>query len=141
MAFNKTFNLTQELKNLPKNIRRKVMFNMVGSANAKIFNAADKISEQLMSEYEVDIIKMLTQPELVALTSTVDEQDGLATAKIIYGIATDWRDTLQADSEKETEGTLAGTMNFMVGKQRRRCGQTRIPRHQTHTCRETGNLA
>ena len=90
--FNQSFNLTAELKNLPLNIRRKVMFNMVGSANAKVFNAADCISERLLSEYEIDIIKMLTQPELVALTSTVDDQDGLATAKIIYGIAAEWRD-------------------------------------------------
>lgn len=118
MAFNKSFNLTEELKSLPLNIRRKVMFNMVGSANAKIFNSADRISERLLSEYEVDVIKMLTHPELVALTSTVDDQDSLATAKTIYGIAADWRNTLQTDSEKETEGTLAGTMTFMVGKQR-----------------------
>lgn len=116
--FNQSFNLTAELKNLPLNIRRKVMFNMVGSANAKVFNAADRISERLLSEYEIDIIKMLTQPELVALTSTVDDQDGLVTAKIIYGIAAEWRDTLQIDSDKDTEGTLAGTMTFMTGKQR-----------------------
>ena len=57
--FNQSFNLTAELKNLPLNIRRKVMFNMVGNANAKVFNAADRISERLLSEYEIDIIKML----------------------------------------------------------------------------------
>lgn len=118
MAFNQSFNLTTELKNLPLNIRRKVMFNMVGSANAKVFNAADRISERLLSEYEIDIIKMLTQPELVALTSTVDDQDSLATAKIVYGIAAEWRTILQEDTEKTSEGTLAGTMTFMTGKQR-----------------------
>ena len=116
--FNQSFNLTAELKNLPLNIRRKVMFNMVGSANAKVFNAADCISERLLDAYEVDIIKMLTQPELVALTSTVDDRDGLAIAKICYGIAAEWRDMLQTDTEKDTDGTLAGTMTFMTGKQR-----------------------
>lgn len=117
--FNSKFNLTEALFDLPFNIRKKVMYSMVGSANARIFNTADKATEKLLADgYEHDTLKMLTQPELVALTASVDDTDSFATAKIMYGLATEWRDKLQEDADNETEGNLGETIKFMVGKQK-----------------------
>jgi len=119
--FNTKFNLTHALNDLPFNIRKTVMFSMVASLNARIFNAADRFTVKLLEDgYEHDTLKALTEVELKALASTVDEQDSLADIKKVFALANDWRDQLQNDMDDDTQGNLTETIKFMTGAQKMR---------------------
>lgn len=118
MAFNKSFNLTTAISDLTLGIRKSVLFSIVGSLNAKVFNAADKVATQLIHDgYDS---RELTVWDIELLTQSVDDQDGLATAKLLAAVAREWRDMLIECVGNDESGSMSGTIKMLTGAQKMR---------------------
>lgn len=118
MAFNKSFNLTTAISDLTLGVRKSVLFSIVGSLNAKVFNAADKVATQLIHDgYDS---RELTARDIELLTQSVDDQDGLATAKLLAAVAREYRDMLVECAGNDESGSMSGTIKMLTGAQKMR---------------------
>ena len=129
MSFNKSFNLTAAINDMMFKQRKHVLLALVGSCNAMIFGAADRIAVSLARDgYDY---RELERRDIVSLTSGVDATDGgLSQTRKLYALANEWRTMLRACSQDESNkmeheriGSMAGTIEMMCGKQKMRATQ------------------
>lgn len=127
--FNKSFPLTTRIADLFPNIRRSVLFSMVGSLNCQLVNSARTIATNLIADgYDMrelqrqDVVALLRGPETGPSTSVIDEM------QLLYTLAADWRGRLRhatlEDNPNEAEerrvGSMASTLDMMCGPQNAR---------------------
>ena len=127
--FNKSFPLTTRIADLFPNIRRSVLFSMVGSLNCQLVNSARTIATNLIADgYDMrelqrqDVVALLRGPETGPSTSVIDEMQQL------YTLAADWRGRLRhatlednpAENEERRVGSMASTLDMMCGPQNAR---------------------
>lgn len=126
--FNKSFNLTRIVKDIPSlAIRKQAWLSLVGSVNASLFAAADSIVAKLQA-LGYDLVT-LERREFVALCSgpeTGAGKDVIAENRKLYKLADEWRTELAhtamvTTGRKQDElGTMASTIAMMTGPQKMR---------------------
>ena len=128
--FNRSFNLTAFVKDIPSlALRKAAWLSLVGSVNASLFGAADAIVQKLQAAGYTDF-KDLTNREIVALCSgpeTGASKDVIAAAKKLYDVHAEWRDELLHTSivssgrkADDSLGSIASTITMMTGPQKER---------------------
>lgn len=132
MSFNKSFNLTAFVKDIPSlAIRKSAWLSLVGSVNASLFGAADAIAQKLVAEgIKPDEFKELSPREIKALTTgpeTGPSKDTLRAARKLYRLHVEWRTELQhativssGRKADDTLGSIASTILMMTGPQKER---------------------
>lgn len=126
--FNKSFNLTRIVKDIPSlAIRKQAWLSLVGSVNASLFAAADSIVVKLQAAgYDV---AQLDRREFIALCSgpeTGAGKDVIAENRKLYKLADEWRVELQHSTmvttgrKDDSLGTMSSTITMMTGPQRMR---------------------
>ena len=123
--FNKSFNLTTAIADMFPTVRRAVLFSLVGSVNAQIVGAADKLAVRLEDEgYD---LRDLEPKDFVVLMKGVDDIDQLDEIRKLTALAHEWRDMLRHVSntdpevlESEQPGSIHSTISMMTGAQRMR---------------------
>lgn len=130
--FNKSFNLTAFVKDIPSiALRKSAWLSLVGSVNASLFGAADAIAQKLVAEgIKPDEFKELSPREIKALTSgpeTGASKDVLQAARKLYDVHAEWRDellhtTMVSSGRKadDTLGSIGSTITMMTGPQKER---------------------
>lgn len=130
--FNKSFNLTQFVLDIPSLALRKACWlSLVGSVNASLFGAADSIAQKLVAEgIDPNDFRELTPREIKALTSgpeTGPSKDALSAARKLYKVHVEWRTHLQhativssGRGRDDTLGSIASTIQMMTGPQKER---------------------
>jgi len=123
--FNKSFNLTQFVKDIPSSAARKqIWLSLVGSVNASMFGAADSIVRQLQSLGYTDFTE-LNQREFKALISgpeTGASASIIHTNQLLYKVSREWAAELNGSlvgTPKEL-GTISSTITLMTGPQKER---------------------
>jgi hypothetical protein len=130
MSFNKSFNLTQFVKDIPSAaIRKQVWLSMVGSVNASLFAAADAIVQKLQAAGYHEF-KELDRREFAALISgpeTGAGKDVIAANKKLFKLHVEWRyellhSTMVTTGRKADDdlGSIQSTITMMTGPQRER---------------------
>ena len=123
--FNKSFDLTAFVANQPLSIRKQMLLSLVGSVNAAIVGAADKVALSLVADgYTFDELREMTEREINEYLQTVDFQGNLTANHVtkLVAVAHDWRAML-ASTQTMREGNLGdigSTIDMMVGVQRMR---------------------
>lgn len=130
--FNKSFNLTQFVKDIPSlALRKAAWLSLVGSVNASLFGAADGIARKIEADgMSPDDFKELSPREVRALCTgpeTGAGKDAIAAARKLYDVHAEWRDellhtTVVSSGRKadDTLGSIASTITMMTGPQRER---------------------
>lgn len=130
--FNRSFNLTPFVKDIPSlALRKSAWLSLVGSVNASLFGAADAVAQKLVAEgIEPGEFKELTVREIRALCQgpeTGPSKDTLAAARKLYKLHVEWRDELLRTSivstgrkADDTLGSIASTITMMTGPQKER---------------------
>jgi len=130
--FNRSFNLTQFVKDIPSlALRKAAWLSLVGSVNASLFGAADAIAQKLVAEgIDPADFKELSVREIKALCSgpeTGPSKDTLAAARKLYDVHAEWRDELLHTSAvstgrkaDDTLGSISSTITMMTGPQKER---------------------
>jgi len=121
--FNVKFNLHTAIADLYPNVRKSILFTMVGSLNATIVSAADKLAERL--EQDGYDFRELTKSDYRALCLGADDVDGLAGIRADVKVANEWRELLRnldtrddpEDDEVNRAGSWYATLNLMSGAQ------------------------
>lgn len=127
--FNKSFNLTEFVKDIPSLALRKQMWlSLVGSVNASLFAAADAIVQKLQAAGYTEF-KELDRREFAALISgpeTGAGKDVIASNRKLYKLHTEWRELLlkativSTGKRDDTLGSIASTITMMTGPQKER---------------------
>lgn len=123
--FNKSFNLTAAIADMFPTVRRAVLFSMVGTLNAQLVGAADKLAVRLEDEgYD---LRDFEPKDFTQLMVGVDDINQLDEMRKLCALANEWRDMLRAVSntdpdtlEAEQPGSIHATINMMTGAQRMR---------------------
>lgn len=130
--FNRSFNLTAFVKDIPSlAIRKAAWLSLVGSVNASLFGAADAIAQKLVAEgVDPSEFRELTPREIRALTSgpeTGASKDAVSAARKLYKVHVEWRTELQhctvvssGRKADDTLGSIAATIKMMTGPQKER---------------------
>lgn len=130
--FNRSFNLTAFVKDIPSlAIRKAAWLSLVGSVNASLFGAADAIAQKLVAEgIDPSEFRELTPREIRALTSgpeTGASKDAVSAARKLYKVHVEWRTELQhctvvssGRKADDTLGSIAATIKMMTGPQKER---------------------
>ena len=119
--FNKNFNLTAAVNDLPVNLRKSVLFSLVGSLNTRVFKFADNCVVKLLADgFELNDICELHTRQLIKLFDGVDDTSSHHDAMLIASLAQEWRDQLQKVSANPEAGLMIGTIEMMVGQQKPR---------------------
>ena len=122
--FNRSFDLVAAVRNMPLSVRKHVLLSLVGSVNASIVGGADKLATQLEAiGYTLDELREFEPREVVWLMQNVDFQGDVggdklrklaALGHVLRGML------LQTDHRNAGLGSIAGTIDMMVGTQRLR---------------------
>lgn len=127
--FNKSFNLTDFVANLTMTVRKSVLMTLVGSINAQIVSASDRVAQLLEADgYD---LRTLEVREVETLLVSADDRgfDTFDTAKQLALVGNEWRTMLKATTinpdERETLGEISGTLEMMTGTQRLRAADTK----------------
>ena len=123
--FNKSFDLTAFVANQPLAIRKQMLLSLVGSVNASIVGAADRVALSLVADgYTFEELRELEPREIDELLSTVDFQGNVTADYVrkLVAVGHDWRAMLQStQSMREGNlGDITSTIEMMVGVQRMR---------------------
>ncbi len=130
--FNRSFNLTQFVQDIPSlAIRKSAWLSLVGSVNASLFGAADAIAQKLVAEgIAPDEFKELSAREIKALCTgpeTGAGKDAVSAARKLYRVHVEWRTQLQhativssGRKADDTLGSIASTIQMMTGPQKER---------------------
>jgi len=124
--FNKSFNLHTAVMNLRPVVRKQVLFALVGTLNAALVAAADKLAVRL--EQDGYDFKELTDCDFELLMQGPDGTDGLHEVRVQCAVANEWREKLRhaelrydpTVAEVEQAGSILATLNMMTGAQRAR---------------------
>jgi hypothetical protein len=125
MSFNKSFDLVAYINDMPLSIRKHVLLSLVGTVNAGIVSAADRVAQVVIADGQsLNDLRAIDPREISQLMDTVDFQGDVSGDKIrkLVALGNVLRPMLlQADGRGNTElGALAGTIEMMVGHQRLR---------------------
>lgn len=129
--FNKSFNLTQFIKNVPSlSIRRSAWAALTSTLNYRLCSSADRIAQRLLDgEHTPDELKECSPREFKALIAgpeTGPSNDEMRTLRQLYVLRSEYaellaHDTLVITGEKDSDfGSLSATLSFMTGPQRER---------------------
>lgn len=113
---NDRINVINYVENLPGNVRRQVLFSLVGSANASLIGTAQSMLRRLNSS-GVDF-KELGPYEFEQLMAGPDWMSGTEYARNVNAIAQRWRDDLVALTDQADAGSLGSTIDFMISSPR-----------------------
>lgn len=98
---------------LPGNIKRQVLFSLVGSLNASLIGTAQSMIRRIEKDQETTILD-LSPNELEHLMTGPDWLEGTNYARNVNAIAQQWRDDLVALSDQANAGALNETIDFMI---------------------------
>lgn len=124
--FNKSYNLHNVIADLYPTIRKAVLFSLVGSINAQLINAADRLAQRLEEDgYD---FRELQPADYQMLCAGTDETDGLSELRKLCRVGNEWRAMLRHcdmrdDSdldESERPGSIHGTVELLTGRQKMR---------------------
>lgn len=131
--FNKNFNLTDYIKDIPSlSIRKAVLGSLVGSLNWTICGAADGMSSRLIElGYDHNELKTLSKRDVTALLADSEcgaSRDEIEALRKLWLVRNEWSHLLArctivttgTKAKKDGYGTLAGTLTNMTGPQRER---------------------
>jgi hypothetical protein len=105
--------VVEYVNNLPGNIRRQVLFSLVGSLNASLIGTAQTMIRRIEKDQETTILD-LSPGELEHLMTGPDWVEGTSYARNVNAIAQMWRDDLVALTDQPHAGSLSETIEFMV---------------------------
>ena len=105
--------VVEYVNNLPGNIRRQVLFSLVGSLNASLIGTAQTMIRRIEKDQETTILD-LSPSELEHLMTGPDWVEGTSYARNVNAIAQMWRDDLVALSDQPHAGALSETIEFMI---------------------------
>ena len=105
--------VVEYVNNLPGNIRRQVLFSLVGSLNASLIGTAQTMIRRIEKDEETTILD-LSPSEHEHLMSGPDWVEGTSYARNVNAIAQMWRDDLVALSDQPHAGSLSETIAFMI---------------------------
>jgi hypothetical protein len=127
--FNKSFNLTDFVKNVPSlAIRKQLWLSLVGSVNASLVAAADAIVQKLQAAGYTEF-KELDRREFAALISgpeTGAGKDVIASNRKLFKLSAEWRELLlkativSTGKRDDTLGSISSTIAMMTGPQKER---------------------
>lgn len=101
---------------LPGNIRRNVLFSLVGSVNASLIGTAQSMVRRI--ERDGTSLLELSPYEFEQLMAGPDWMSGTNYARNVNAIAQRWRDDLVALTDQDNAGALGETIDFMIKQPR-----------------------
>lgn len=130
MSFNLKFNLHTAVMDLHTNLRKSILFSLVGTLNTTLIDSADRLAQRLEEDgYD---FRELEYADYKMLLTGPDETDGLADIRSVYNVAKEWREALRwitpADPEtKEVDlaGSWYASLNWKTGVQGVRAEDTK----------------
>ena len=105
--------IVEYVNELPGNIRRQVLFSLVGSLNASLIGTAQAMIRRIEKDKETTILD-LSPNELEHFMTGPDWTEGTSYARNVNAIAQAWRDDLIALTDQPDAGSLHSTIEFMV---------------------------
>lgn len=111
------FNAINFISGLPSNIKRNVLFSMVGSLNASLIGTATSMLRRFKANGED--IKELSAAEINHLMLGPDWVDGTRYVRNVNMLAQRWRDDLVALTDMDNAGSLSETIDFMIKSPRK----------------------
>ena len=129
--FNKSFNLTQFIKDIPSlSIRRSAWAALTSTLNYRLCSSADRIAQRLLDAgHSPDELKECSPREFKALIAgpeTGPSNNDMRTQRQLYLLRGEYAEllahaTLVTTGEKDSDfGSLQATLSFMTGPQRER---------------------
>lgn len=106
------FDVIDYIETLPGNVRRNVLFSMVGSINASLIGTASTMARRLSADGI--IINELSPFEFETAMAGPDYKNGLEYGRNINAIAQRWRDDLVSLTDQDNAGALSETIDFMI---------------------------
>lgn len=127
--FNKSFDLTAYVSTLTLAVRKSVLMTLVGSVNAQIVTAADRVAQML--EGDGFDTKELEVEEVETLMSSTDGRgfDTFDDTRKLALVGNEWRAMLKHTTinaeERDELGEITGTLEMMTGTQRMRAADSK----------------